>query len=140
MKNIKINLNQNEENILKRITKQGKEPVRKVKRAQILLLANKKKKTKEIAEILDICPETVGRTKKKYIENGLDYAINECKRPGKPKKIDGRAEAEIITLACSNPPEGRVKWTLRLLADKVELGVSHVAIYNTLKKMKLSLG
>ena len=140
MKNIKINLKQDEENILKRITKQGKEPVRKIKRAQILLLANKKKKTNEIAEILDICPETVGRTKKKYIENGLDYAITERKRPGKPKKIDGRAEAEIITLACSNPPEGRAKWTLRLLAEKVELNISHVAVYNTLKKTKLSLG
>jgi len=113
---IEINLKQREKNILKRITAQGKEAARKIKRAQILLLANKKKKTQEIAEILDICPETVSRTKKKYVENGINYAINERERSGAP---DGRAE--IITLACSKPPEGRAKWTLRLLADKISL-------------------
>ena len=88
MKSIAINLRQREEKILKRITKQGREPVRKVKRAQILLLANRKKKTNEIAEILDICAETVSRTEKKYVENGLDYAINERPRSGNPGKID----------------------------------------------------
>jgi len=137
---IAIELSERENNILKRITKQGKEPVRKVKRAQILLLANKKMKTKDIAEILDVSQETVSRTKKKYIEKGLNYAINERERPGAPVKVDGRAEAEIIKMACSNPPEGRVKWTLRLISNKIKLDISHVTVYNTLKKMKLNLG
>ena len=96
MKNIEINLKQREEDILKRITKQGKEPVRKVKRAQILLLVNKKKKTNDIAEILDVCAETVSRTKKKYIKNGLDYAINERKRQAILKKLMAEQKLELI--------------------------------------------
>lgn len=140
MKNITIKLEEREHKILKRITKQGKAPARKITRANILLLANRKKKTTEIADILGICLETVSRTKKKYVENGLDYAINERQRPGAPIKVDGRAEAEIITLACSNPPEGRAKWSLRLLAERIKLEVSHVTVYNTLKKMKLNRG
>jgi len=140
MKKIDINLPKRDYNILKRVTKQGKAPARTITRANILLLANRKKKTNEIAEILDISTETVSRTKRKYAENGLEYAIYERERPGAPIKVDGRAEAEIITLACSNPPEGRAKWTLRLLADKIQLNVSHVTVHNTLKKMKSNRG
>ena len=140
MKSIDIKLTERDYNRAKRITKQGKESARTITRANILLLANRKKKTKEIADILEVCPETVGRTKKKYVEHGLNYAINERKRPGAPIKVDGRTEAEIITLACSNPPEGRAKWSLRLIAEKIKLEVSHVTVYNTLKKMKLNHG
>lgn len=140
MKSIDIKLTGRDHNRAKRITKQGKESARTIIRANILLLANRKKKTKEIADILGVCRETVGRTKKKYVEHGLDYAINERKRPGAPIKVDGRAEAEIITLACSNPPEGRAKWSLRLIAEKIKLEVSHVTVHNTLKKMKLNHG
>lgn len=134
MKKIDINLPKRDHNILKRITKQGKASARTITRANILLLANRKKKTNEIAEILEISVETVSRTKRKYAEHGLEYAIYERERSGAPIKVDGRAEAEIITLACSNPPEGRAKWTLRLLADKIQLNVSHVTVHNTLKK------
>jgi transposase len=140
MKSIEVNLSKKDVNVAKRITRQGRESARKIKRANILLLANRNKKTNEIADILGVCPETVGRTKKKYVENGLDYAINERKRPGAPIKVDGRVEAEIITLACSNPPEGRAKWSLRLIAEKIKLEVSHVTVHNTLKKMKLNRG
>ena len=140
MKRIEVKLTQREHNILTRITKQGKESARTIMRSNILLLANKAWRTKDIAETLDICNETVSRTKKKYIEEGVYGAIKEKERPGAPCKVDGRGEAEITLLACSDPPEGRSKWTLRLLAEKVELEVSHVTVYKTLKKMKLNLG
>lgn len=133
-------LNQDQRRFLKNITRKGKESARKINRARVLLLSDEGKKDKEIMETLRVSDTMVENTRKKFVAEGLENAINEKPRPGKPKKIDGRKEAELITLACSDPPEGRSKWTLRLLADKIELDISHVAVYNTLKKTKLSLG
>ena len=107
----------------------GEESARKINRVKVLLLADEGKKDKEIMEIVRVSDTMVETTRKKFVLEGLEKAINEKLRPGKPKKIDGRKEAELITLACSNPPEGRSKWTLRLLADKIELDISHVAVY-----------
>jgi transposase len=133
-------LSQGQRAFLRNITRKGKESARKINRAKVLLLADEGKKDKEIMEIVRVSDTMVETTRKKFVLESLENAINEKLRPGKPKKIDGRKEAELITLACSNPPEGRSKWTLRLLADKIELDISHVAVYNTLKKIKLSLG
>jgi transposase len=73
------------------------------------------------------------------------FALQEKPRSGAPKKIDGRVEAQLTLLACSDPPEGRSQWTVRLLADRlVELevvdSISHMSVQRVLKKMKLSLG
>ena len=133
-------LNQDQQAFLKNLTRKGKESVRKINRARVLLLANEGKKDKEIQEIVGLSDTMVETTRKKFVLEGLERAINEKPRPGQPKKIDGRKEAELIALACSKPPEGRAKWTLRLLADKIMLDISHVAVYNTLKKMKLNRG
>jgi transposase len=75
----------------------------------------------------------------------LDSALHEKARSGAPSKIDGRIEAELTLLACSDPPDGRSKWTVRLLADKlVEIevvdSISHMSVQRLLKKMKLNLG
>jgi transposase len=133
-------LNKDQREFLKNLTRKGKESARKIKRANVLLLADEGKTDKEIQTIVKVSDTMVEVTRKKFVLEGLENALNEKPRPGKPKKIDGRKEAELITLACSKPPEGRAKWTLRLLADKIELDISHVAIYNTLKKMKLNPG
>lgn len=133
-------LNQDQREFLTGMTRKGKESARKINRAKVLLLADEGKKDKEIMKIVRVSDTMVETTRKKFVLEGLENAINEKPRPGQPKKIDGRKEAELITLACSNPPEGRAKWTLRLLADKIELDISHVAVYNTLKKTKLNLG
>jgi transposase len=135
-----ICLNEDQRIFLKNLTSKGKESARKIKRANILLLSDEGKKDKEIMEIVRVSDFMVEKTRKRFVLEGLECAINEKPRPGKPKKIDGRKEAELIALACSTPPEGRVKWTLRLLADKVMLDISHVAVHNTLKKMKLNRG
>ena len=133
-------LDEEQRAFLKKLTRKGKESVRKINRVRVLLLSDEGKKDKEIQEIVGVSDTMVETTRKKFVLEGLERAINEKPRPGQPKKIDGRKEAEIIALACSQPPEGRTKWTLRLLADKIMLDISHVAVSNTLKKMKLNLG
>ena len=87
----------------------------------------------------------MSRIRKRYCESGLDSALHEKARSGAPPKIDGRIEAQLVLLACSEPPDGRSRWTVRLLADKlVEMEVvesfSHMSVQRLLRKMKLSLG
>jgi transposase len=88
---------------------------------------------------------TVRRTRRHFIEEGLEAALKEKPRTGRPPKITGEIEAKLTLLACSQPPEGQARWTLRLLADRlVELGyldsISHVAVGKRLKKTKSSPG
>jgi transposase len=100
---------------------------------------------KEIVEVLKTTRPTVNRIRKRYFQEGLDSAINDKPRSGAPPKIDGRIEAQVTLLACSEPPEGRSTWTLQLLADKlVELeaidSISTMSIQRILKKVKRSRG
>jgi transposase len=100
----------------------------------------------EIANVLKVSAMKIQRVKRRFVEEGLDIALNGHKRERVYKrKADGDFEAHLIALSCSEPPEGRAQWSLRLLADKVvELGyvesVSHETIRRVLKKTKLSLG
>ena len=94
---------------------------------------------------LDTSSTTVERTRKRFVEGGLEKALNEDPRPGQQRKLDGRGEAHLIALACSQAPAGHSHWTLRLLAGKlVELGVvdsiSHETVRQTLKKTRSSPG
>ena len=100
----------------------------------------------EIAKFLRVGERTIDRIKKKFIEEGFDSVLQ--RRPSSQnytKKMDGDLEAKLVTLCCSEPPEGYAKWSLRLLADKlVELNyvdsISHVSVRRALKKTNLSLG
>jgi transposase len=97
------------------------------------------KTDKEIAEKLDISPITVERTRREYVEAGLQEALNEKPRSGRPPVISGETRAQITALACSTPPAGFGQWSLRLLADKaVELHfietISHKSVGTILKK------
>ncbi len=88
---------------------------------------------------------TVSNVKKRYFARGLREALHDRPRPGRPPKITGDVEAHLIAQVCSEPPEGRQRWTLRLLADsQIELelveSISHVAVSKRLIKTKLSLG
>jgi len=100
-----------------------------------------------IAEAVEISVATVERVRRRFVEPGLDAALGRKKqdRPSRTRKRDGRAEARLIALACSAPPEGRAEWTMRLLADRlVELGigdaVSDETVRRTLKKTRSSRG
>jgi putative transposase len=140
-----VNLKEEERENLKRYLRKGKSSARSLTRARILLLADEGRDDEEIAGALKVSKSTVSRIRTRYCEIGLDYALHEKARSGAPPKIDGRIEAQLTLLACSEPPDGRSKWTVRLLADKlVEMevadSISHMSVQRLLKKMKLSLG
>jgi len=126
----------------------GQMGVRKVKRIQILLKADEGWKDERIAEALDVGLSTVERTRRKFVERGLEGAItNRRPRREYPLKLDGKAEAHLIALMCGPAPAGYARWSLRLLADElvkiegVEIeDISHETVRQTLKKTNLSLG
>jgi transposase len=135
-----VKLDPSERELLLEMTRKGEIGARKMKRAQILLKADEGWKDADIIEALDTSRSTVERTRKRLVEGGLDKALNEDPRPGQRTRLDGRAEAHLVALACSDAPGGREHWPLRLLADKlVELGVvekiSHETVRQVLKKM-----
>ena len=134
-----VTLTNEERQELLALTRAGKISARKMKRAQILLKANENWKDKDIIAALNTSRSTVERIRKRYVEGGLEKALNEEPRPGAKRKLDGRAEAYLIALACSDPPDDSDHWALRLLADElIEVGlvesISHEAVRQYLKK------
>ena len=121
-----------------------------INRARILLLAdertkNGRKTDREISKALGVGLRMVAATREKYFRFGLQRALTEKPRPGHPPKLSGKGEALLTTIACSDAPEGRTRWTLRLLADKlVELkevdSIAHETVRRALKKTSLSRG
>jgi transposase len=140
-----VNLKEEDRDELTRYLRRGKSSARSQTRARILLLADEGREDGEIAEALKVSKSTANRIRKRYCEGGLNLALIEKARSGAPPKIDARIESQLTLLACSEPPEGRSRWTVRLLADKlVEMevvdSISHMSVQRLLKKMRLSLG
>ena len=146
-----VELTVEERQYLDKLTSSGTAPARRMTRAHILLKSDSspsgpKWKYEQICAAYNITPLTVMTVRKSFIEKGLEATL--CrKRPNREYQhaLDGEAEAHLIALACSAPPEGRKAWTLRLLRDRfVRLGhvdsVSHETIRTTLKKMNSSRG
>ena len=135
-----VTLTDEERQELLKLTGVGELSARRMKRALILLRADEGWKDREIVAALNTSRPTVERIRKRYVEGGLEKALNEDPRPGARKKLDGRAEAHLIALACSeNGPDDNDRWTLRAMADElVELGLvdslSHEAVRQYLKK------
>ncbi len=128
----KIELKAKERKQLEELISKGREKARKLTRCRILLLSDRKEANSKISRSLDISLETIRRIQRKYVENGLETTINECPRPGKPPKFNGKQRAKITMIACSTAPEGRSRWTLRLLADRVvELAIVDDISYKT---------
>ena len=135
----RIELSEAEVSKLKEITQKGKSSARKIMHANILLKANvgneSVRNVREIAEVLEISPNTVNAVKKTYTESGLDAALERKTRISPPhaSKITGEFEAQVIATALSPAPQGRANWTLRLLAEhcmekQYILEISHTAI------------
>ena len=102
----------------------GKVSARKLNRAHALLLADEDTPDEEIAETLHIGLSTVERIRKRFVEGGLPAALNERPRAGGKPMLNGKQEAYLVALACSTPPDGRKRWTMQLLADRlVSVGV-----------------
>lgn len=143
----KVTLTQEERTELEEIITRGNHNSQKVLNALILLGVDegefnkeKKKTAARLAEELPVSTRKVERVKKRFVESGLDAALNKRKADRQRfRKIDGDVEAHLVALSCSEPPEGHVRWTLRLLADKlVELeyveSISYETVRRTLKK------
>ncbi len=114
-----IDLTQVEKETLVELTRKGRPGARKVKRANILLLADQGENNKEIATILHTGRNTVVRTRRKFVDGGLAFALNERSRAGRLPKIDDKVESILTTIAQSKPPKGRKRWTVQLLADRL---------------------
>jgi transposase len=140
-----VDLTKEERTYLLDLIKNGKRRARKLNRARILLLADEGKTDGEIAEALHTGTATVQRTRQRFVEGNLEGALNERPRPGGQKKLDEKGEAVLETLAHSQPPEGRKRWTLQLLADrlvqlKVVDSISYETVRKEVKKKDFSLG
>jgi transposase len=152
MKKYKVTLTAEERNSLQSLIVAKKTAAKKVLHARILLKADAGPDgpawiDARIAEAFEVDGSTVERIRQRFVEQGLDAALDRKKqdRPSRQRTLDGAAEARLIALACSEPPAGRVRWTLRLLADKlVELeiveAVSTETIRRALKKTSSSPG
>ena len=136
---------------LKQVVSSGKGPARRLAHARILLKADTGPEgpglhDEAIAKAVEVGLSTVARVRRRFVEKGLEAALNR-RRPRRTRRhrLDGRQEAELIALACSQAPEGQARWSLRLLADKmVEMEyvdtVSYGTVRRVLKKTSLSLG
>ena len=150
MKKYKVTLTAEERQQLADLTASGKAAAKKLTHARILLKADAADggpawTDDRIAEALDVSVATVERVRQRFVEQGLEAALVRKKQdhPSRPPLLDGAAEARLIALACSAPPQGRKAWTLSLLAGKlVELEVVEAISYETvrqvLKKMNSS--
>jgi len=152
VKKYKVTLTADERRSLKELIAAGTAAAQKLAHARILLKADAAPggpawTDDRIADAVEVSTDTVGRVRQRFVEDGLDAALDRKKaaRPPVPPKLDGRAEARLITLACSSPPDGRARWTMQLLADRlVELevvdAVSDETVRRTLQKTRSSRG
>ena len=147
----RVTLSEDERERLQNLIRKGKAAGYRIRHAQILLALdeipeNESWTDEKIGKAYGATTRTIGTTRKLFVEEGFQAALERKKRETPPWiKIDGEAEAKIIALTCSEPPEGRCRWTLKLLANKVvELGIldsiSDHGIGDLLKKTTLSHG
>jgi transposase len=134
-----VTLTEQERASLHDLIKKGTLAARKLARAHILLLADEGRADEAIAAALHVGRATVERIRKRFVEDGFEAALSERARPGKARLLDAKQEAYLIATACSTPPEGQARWSVRLLADEVvRLGVidtiSRETVRRTLKK------
>ena len=147
----RVTLTAEERKELVALTRKGKTGAKRFLYARALLLCDAGPEgpawtVVDTAEAMGVTPRTIEHLKKRFVEEGLEAALTR-KRPDKPPReiiFGGEFEARLIALACSDPPEGRIRWTVRLLADKaVELdfapSVSHMTVQRILKKTNVSL-
>jgi hypothetical protein len=147
----RVTLTTEERKELEAMTHRGKSHARRFIHARALLLCDAGVEgpawnVADVGEALGVTGRTIEHLKKRFVEDGLEAALERKPREKPPREVtfDGAFEARLIALACSDTPEGRRRWTVRLLADKaVELrlaeSVSHMTVQRVLKKMNLSL-
>lgn len=145
-KKYRVTLEEAEREELQQLLSRGKADVRRLNHARILLKSDESEGGPgwldgEIAEAFDVSISTVERVRHRFVEDGLESALSPYRTPRRTykRKLDGEQEAKLIAIACSTPPEGQSRWSLRMLADKmVELQyvdeICHETVRQTLKK------
>jgi hypothetical protein len=148
-KPLSVSLTDEQRDHLRQLTRSGNAPARVQTRARILLLADRSQGEKhthqQITDALAVSGVTISAICRRFVLEGMKVALSEKPRPGQVPKITGEVEAQLVLLACSDPPVGQAKWTMQMLADKlIELKlvecISDSAVCERLKKTKSSLG
>ena len=135
-----VRLTDEEREDLTQLVSKGKAAARKLRRARVLLKADADGPAwadRRIAEALDVGTRMVENIRRRFVEEGLEAALNRKKRcrPPREKVLDGEKEAKLIAMCCGKPPEGRARWTLRLLAgNMVELDIVESISYETVRR------
>ena len=145
MKSNQVQLPSGDRPFLKGFRSKGQHSARAMTRAHILLALEAGVPTVQIQKVLGVSRMVIWRTRSAYQEKGLDYALYDAARPGQPAKYGTDQEAEVVALACSQPPEGAARWTIRLLTIAAGhrprlAGVNRESIRQILKKTSVSLG
>jgi transposase len=136
-----VQLRDDQRELLYALIQKGNAPARTVRRTHTLLLADEQQPVQTIAAMLHTAAVTVTQTCKRLLHAGLETALYDRPRPGSRRKLDGRQEAHLVALACSTPPAGRERWSLRLLADRlVELGLVEELSYATVRRVLKKTG
>lgn len=129
-----VQLSEEEREGLTQLVRSGRSSARIVARGRILLKVDEGWTAPQVASALDVSEGTVFRIKRRYAEEGLDGVLRDRVQANRFRKLDDKAEAHLIALACSDAPEGHDHWTLQLLADRmVELGVVESLSYETVR-------
>jgi len=142
-----VTLTKEERTMLNEIVSKGKHSAEKHKRAQALLLAEKDYTDDMIADRTELSRRGLEKLRQRFVEEGFEVTLTGKPRGHRPKALSGADEARLIALVCGPKPDGRVRWTLRLLADKWSTlaytetkTISRDTVRRTLKKTKLNLG
>jgi transposase len=153
-KHVSVFLTNEQRDYLHQLTRSGNAPARVQTRARILLLADRssdngsqgeRRSHLQITESLSVSSPTISAICRRFVGEGMESALYEKPRPGQTPKITGEVEAQLVLLACSDPPKGSARWTMQMLADKlVELrlvdSISDSAVCDRLKKTRSSRG
>jgi putative transposase len=146
MKRVEIQLTDQERRHLETISSTGSSLARTIQRAQVLLALDRGILDQTIAEVLNLDRTRIWRLRKRYVEQGLEAALYDQPRSGRPTEYDEKAEAEIVALACSEPPKGYGCWSVALLTEvarrqgRLLQSVSQTTVRQVLKKNGVSLG
>jgi transposase len=144
-KKSKITLRSDQRKKLLKVIKTGHRKAREILYAHILLKSAQGWTDEQIAQAFDISADTVQRTRIRYVQSGLKAALQESPRPGAPRQLTTEQETQLIALACSRPPDGHARWTVRLLAEEavkrhIVSGLAPETLRQILKKTPSSLG
>ena len=145
MRQAEVHLKESEQVRLNSFRRKGTHVAREVNRAHVLMALDSGVPDDTICQVLGLGRTALWRTRSSYLEGGLEYALHDEARSGQPRKYQADQEAEVIALACSAPPQGRKRWTVRLLTAAASerpglAGVNRETIRQMLKKTIASPG